>query len=72
MSRVEVFLPAELPDMPDFLAKAFENRLTDLDCQCETVSVYGCDLARDGRQDEQVALDMVVARYGAWYRILRR
>jgi hypothetical protein len=72
MSRVEVFLPAELAALPDFLAKAFENRLVDLDCQCETVSVFGCDLARDLRREETTALEMAKERYGAFYRIFRR
>ena len=52
MARVEVFVPAELPDLPECLVLAFEGRLHDLDCQCETVSVFGCDLARDLRREE--------------------
>lgn len=72
MARVEVFVPAELEDLPECLALAFEGRLHDLDCQCETVSVFGCDLARDLRREETTALKMAEERFGVFYRIFRR
>jgi hypothetical protein len=72
MARVEVFAPAELPELPECLALAFEGRLHDLDCQCETVSVFGCDLARDLCREETIALEMAKERFGVFYRVLKR
>lgn len=72
MARVEVFVPAELPELPTFLARAFEDRLHDLDCQCETVSVYGADLPRDLRPEEVTALAMAKQRYDIDHRIFKR
>lgn len=72
MTRVEVFVPAELPELPECLALAFEGRLHDLDCQCETVSVFGCDLARDLRREETIALEMAEERFGVFYRVFKR
>ncbi len=71
-ARIEVFVPAELMILPELLQKAFEGRLVDLDCQCETVSVYGCDLARDLRREELTALEMAREKYGVWHRVFRR
>ena len=73
MCRVEIFVPAEIMDLPDFLAKAFEDRLHDLHAErVETVSIYGCDLARDLRREEIAALVMAKDRYGIWHRIFKR
>ncbi len=72
MARVEIFVPAELDGLPDMLVQAFDGRLDDLDCQCETVSVYGCDLSRDLRREERVALEVAEKRYGVWHKILTR
>lgn len=72
MARVEVFVPAELMELPTFLARAFEDRLHDLDCQCETVGVYGADLPRDLRAEEVAALAMAKQRYDIDHRILKR
>lgn len=72
VARVEVFVPADLPGLPVFLTRAFENRLHDLDCQCETVSVYGADLPRDLRAEEVAALAMAKQRYDIDHRILKR
>jgi hypothetical protein len=73
MARVEVFVPAEIMELPEFLAKAFENRLHDLNAErVETVSVYGLDLPRDLRREEVTALEMAKERYGVWYRVFKR
>jgi hypothetical protein len=72
MCRVEVFVPAELGDLPECLVLAFEGRLHDLDCQCETVGVFGCDLPRDLRREETIALEIAGERYGVWYRVFKR
>jgi hypothetical protein len=72
MARVEVFVPAELLELPECLALAFEGRLHDLDCQCETVSVFGCDLARDLRREETIALEMAEERFSVFYRVFKR
>ena len=72
MARVEVFVPAELDVLPELLVQAFDGRLVDLDCECETVSVYGCDLSRDLKVEETVALEMAEKLYGIRHRILKR
>lgn len=73
MCRVEVFVPAEIMDLPEFLAKAFEDRMHDLNAErVETVSVYGLDLPRDLRREETTALEMAREKYGIWHRIFRR
>jgi hypothetical protein len=72
MCRIEIFVPAERATMPAFLAEAFEHRWHDLDCQCETVGVYGLDLPRDLRREEVTALAMAKERYGVWYRVFKR
>ena len=72
MARVEVFVPAELAALTEMLVQAFDSRFVDLDCQCETVSVHGCDLSRDLKVEEIVALEMAEKLYGIRHRILKR
>lgn len=72
MARVEVFVPAELMELPECLDKGFGGRLKDLDAPCNTVSVYFVDLHRDLTREETVALEIAQQQYGAWYRIFRR
>jgi hypothetical protein len=73
MARVEVFVPAEIMNLPECLVQAFEGRLHDLNAErVETVSIYGCDLARDLRREETTALELAKERYDVFYRIFRR
>lgn len=72
MTRVEVFVPAELLELPEDLVAVFERRLVDLDAQCETVSVYGLDLSRALTDKEEEALIDAAFHHGVFYRILTR
>lgn len=72
MTRVEVFVPAELLELPEDLVAAFERRFTDMDAQCETVSVYGLDLSRGLTDKEEAALNDAMFHHGVFYRILTR
>lgn len=72
MARVEVFVPAELMELPECLDKGFGGKLIDLDAPCNTVSIYFADLHRDLSREETVALEIAWQQYGAWHRIFRR
>lgn len=72
MARVEVFVPAELMDLPECLEKGFGGKLRDLDAQVNTVSIYAVDLHRDLSREETAALEIAWQQYGAWHRIFRR
>lgn len=72
MARVEVFVPAELMELPECLDKGFGGKLRDLDAPCNTVSVYAVDLHRDLSREENAALEIAEQLYGVFYRIFRR
>jgi hypothetical protein len=72
MCRVEVFVPAELMDLPECLEAAFDGKLRDLDAPCNTVSVYYADIHRDLRPEEVEALKIAERQYGAFYRVFKR
>lgn len=72
MARVEVFVPAEIMELPECLDKAFQGKLIDLDAPCNTVSIYFVDLPRDLTREEATSLEIAQQQYGAFYRIFRR
>lgn len=72
MCRVEIFVPAELMELPECLEKGFEGKLQDLDAPCNTVSVYFADIHRDLRAEEVEALKIAERQYGAFYRVFKR
>ena len=73
MSRVEIFVPAELAEIPADLAEAFNHKFMALECDhCETVSIYGLDLSRGLKSCEEEALNDVWFHFGVYSRIFTR
>jgi len=73
MSRVEIFVPAELPEIPGFLSAAFEHKFIDMEAdRVETMSIYGLDLCRGLSQCEEEALIDAWFHCGVYSRVFTR
>lgn len=73
MSRVEIFVPAELMEIPSDLAKAFEDKFVELLAEHrETMSLYGLDLSRGLKAHEEEALINAWFHHGVYSRVFTR